>query len=51
MSAVALLGRNPQPTEAEMLAAVAGNICRCTGYTNIRQALRAVITNAAEEYP
>lgn len=48
MSAVALLGRNPQPTEAEMLAAVAGNICRCTGYTNIRQALRAAITDAAE---
>jgi carbon-monoxide dehydrogenase small subunit len=43
MSAAALLDRDPQPVEEEMLAAVAGNICRCTGYTNIRQALRAVI--------
>lgn len=48
MSAVALLEANPQPTEAEMLAAVAGNICRCTGYTGIRRALRAVMAEAKE---
>ena len=40
MSAVALLDGNSNPTEAEMLEAVSGNICRCTGYTSIRQALR-----------
>jgi carbon-monoxide dehydrogenase small subunit len=40
MSAVALLEGESNPTEAEMLAAVAGNICRCTGYASIRQALR-----------
>jgi aerobic-type carbon monoxide dehydrogenase small subunit (CoxS/CutS family) len=48
MSAVALLEANPQPTEAEMLAAVAGNICRCTGYTGIRRALSAVMAKAKE---
>lgn len=40
MSAVALLDGNSNPTEAEMLEAVSGNICRCTGYASIRQALR-----------
>jgi carbon-monoxide dehydrogenase small subunit len=48
MSAVALLEANPQPTEAEMLAAVAGNICRCTGYTGIRRALSSVMAKAKE---
>ncbi len=48
ISAVALLEANPQPAEAEMLAAVAGNICRCTGYTGIRRALSAVTAEAKE---
>jgi len=35
MSAVDLLSRNPNPTEAEVRAGLEGNICRCTGYHNI----------------
>jgi len=43
VSAAALLATNPRPTEEELIQALTGNICRCTGYTNIRRALRAVI--------
>ncbi len=35
MSAAALLGEHPQPTEAQIVAAIEGNLCRCTGYVNI----------------
>jgi carbon-monoxide dehydrogenase small subunit len=40
MSARALLDRNPNPTEAEIREAISGQICRCTGYTNIVKAIR-----------
>lgn len=40
MSATALLGENPQPNEAEILAAMDGNLCRCGTYNRIRQAIR-----------
>ncbi|HZP46682.1 MAG TPA: (2Fe-2S)-binding protein [Candidatus Binataceae bacterium] len=43
MSAKALLDRNPSPTEAEIRYALAGNLCRCTGYDKI---VRAVIDAA-----
>ena len=45
MSAKALLLHNPHPTEAEIRNALAGNICRCSGYTQI---IRAVERTAAE---
>ena len=35
MSTVALLAHNPQPSEAEIVDALEGNLCRCTGYVNI----------------
>jgi len=35
MSAKALLDANPKPTEAEIRHAIAGNMCRCTGYVQI----------------
>ena len=43
MSATALLERNPEPTEAEVRYALAGNLCRCTGYDKI---VRAVLDAA-----
>ena len=41
MSATALLRVNKQPSEAEIRKAIQGNICRCTGYVNIVEAVRA----------
>lgn len=41
MSAVALLRRNPEPTETEIRYAIAGNLCRCTGYDKIVRAIEA----------
>lgn len=40
MSAVALLAANPKPTDAEIDAAMSGNICRCGTYPRIRAAIR-----------
>jgi carbon-monoxide dehydrogenase small subunit len=40
MAAVGLLARQPQPSEAEIVAALEGNLCRCTGYVNIVAAVR-----------
>jgi carbon-monoxide dehydrogenase small subunit len=39
MSSKALLDRNPHPTEAEVRYALAGNLCRCTGYDKIVKAV------------
>ncbi len=39
MMAKALLDENPHPTEEEVRFAIAGNICRCTGYTKIVEAI------------
>jgi len=41
MSAKALLDINPNPTEHEVREAIAGNLCRCTGYVNIVKAVLA----------
>ena len=41
MSATALLRSNPNPSEAEVKKALQGNICRCTGYWNIIEAVKA----------
>src|SRR5687768_9159286 len=42
MMAKALLDENPHPTEAQVRFAIAGNICRCTGYTKIVEAILSV---------
>lgn len=39
MAAKALLDENPNPTEAEVRFAIAGNICRCTGFVKIIEAI------------
>ena len=41
LSAKALLDENPHPTEDEIRHALAGNFCRCTGYTQIIQAVQS----------
>ncbi|MEW5922259.1 MAG: (2Fe-2S)-binding protein [Bacillota bacterium] len=41
LTAKALLDRNPQPGEAEIKRGIAGNICRCTGYKKIVEAISA----------
>jgi carbon-monoxide dehydrogenase small subunit len=41
MSAKHLLDHNPEPTENEIRRAIQGNICRCTGYVNIVEAIAA----------
>ena len=42
MSATALLRENPSPSDDEIKKALQGNICRCTGYVNIVEAIKAV---------
>ena len=44
VSADALLRRVPDPSEAEIREAIAGNLCRCTGYAGIVDAIRSVAT-------
>jgi aerobic carbon-monoxide dehydrogenase small subunit len=41
MSATALLRENPRPNDEEIARAIQGNICRCTGYWNIFDAVKA----------
>jgi aerobic-type carbon monoxide dehydrogenase small subunit (CoxS/CutS family) len=43
MSASALLASNPSPSEDEIKVALQGNICRCTGYWNIVEAVQAAV--------
>ena len=42
MAATSLLAENPSPTESEIRHALEGNICRCTGYQSIVDAIEAV---------
>ena len=46
VSATALLRRNPRPTRGEVCEAIAGNLCRCTGYEAI---IDAILTAASDE--
>lgn len=50
MSAAALLERSPNPTDAEIDAAMAGNFCRCGTYNRIRKAIHTAATFKTVEY-
>ena len=43
MTVKALLDRNPEPSDDEIRHALSGNLCRCTGYTQMYQAIKAAI--------
>ena len=47
MMAKALLDENPRPTEADIRFGLAGNICRCTGYTKIIEAIQLTASELA----
>ena len=49
LSALYLLGRNPVPTEADIRAGLAGNLCRCTGYAKIVAAIQAASARLRED--
>jgi isoquinoline 1-oxidoreductase alpha subunit len=46
MSASALLARTPEPTDSDIDAAMAGNICRCGTYVRIRAAIKQAARSA-----
>jgi len=47
MSTKALLMSNSKPTEAEIREALAGNLCRCTGYVKILEAIKTVVDQSS----
>ncbi len=49
LSSKALLDRSPHPTDEEIKTALAGNLCRCTGYKKILDGLRSVVTKSGAE--
>lgn len=49
MSAKGLLNRNPKPTRHEIKRAIAGNLCRCTGYKKIVEAIEAAAETMSKE--
>ena len=48
MSATALLRKNPTPSDEEIRKGIQGNICRCTGYVNIVEAVKAAANGGSE---
>jgi 4-hydroxybenzoyl-CoA reductase subunit gamma len=49
MAAEALLRKNPTPGDAEIRAALSGNLCRCTGYVKIFESVRAAAADPAPD--
>ncbi|MHB8205392.1 MAG: (2Fe-2S)-binding protein, partial [Desulfomonilaceae bacterium] len=49
LSAKALLDENPRATEADIKQALAGNLCRCTGYVQIIESVEAVVDKSSED--
>ena len=44
MTVKSLLAENPDPTEADVRAALSSNLCRCTGYNQMYEAIQSAIT-------
>lgn len=51
LTAKHLLARNPEPTDQELNEALSGNLCRCTGYTQILASVRKAIELLRENQP
>jgi 4-hydroxybenzoyl-CoA reductase subunit gamma len=51
MATVGLLRRNPEPSDDDIRAALSGNICRCTGYVKIIEAVRLAASLQAQGTP
>jgi len=49
MSALNLLSKNPSPTELEIRTAISGNLCRCTGYYKIVDAIQSAAETMKEK--
>jgi aerobic carbon-monoxide dehydrogenase small subunit len=49
LSVKALLDNNPDPTEEEIRYAISGNLCRCTGYQKIVEAVQALTSSGVLE--
>lgn len=47
LASAALLKSNPNPTEADIRRGISGNLCRCTGYVKIVDAIKAAALNTA----
>jgi carbon-monoxide dehydrogenase small subunit len=50
ITATALLERNPALTEAEIREALVGNLCRCTGYVRIVDAIQSAVSRGGMEH-
>jgi carbon-monoxide dehydrogenase small subunit len=51
MSAKALLAKNPNPSEEEIRQGISGNLCRCTGYVKIVEAIQYAAEKLREQQP
>lgn len=51
MTLVPFLQENPHPSEAEIREALSGNLCRCTGYQHIVEAVKLAATSLADQPP
>jgi carbon-monoxide dehydrogenase small subunit len=49
MSAKALLDRNPSPSEEDIKVAIAGNLCRCTGYVQVIRSIKKAVEKSKKE--